>query len=102
LKKKKKKGAKYTNSGTVELMNIRIEKVYTFLDYVRGGYVICPFTVSILFNVETNFVKRMLQYKYTLNISHEMDKVLLLFFNYLRIINNSHLLNDVSRQHSVF
>lgn len=34
---KKKKGAKYTNSGTVELMNIRIEKVYTFLDYVRGG-----------------------------------------------------------------
>lgn len=36
-KKRKKKGSKYQNSGTVELMNIRIEKVYTFLDYVRGG-----------------------------------------------------------------
>ncbi|XP_052284363.1 copine-8-like isoform X2 [Dreissena polymorpha] len=37
LKKKKKKGAKYQNSGTVELMSFKIEKIYTFLDYVRGG-----------------------------------------------------------------
>ncbi|KAL4226439.1 Copine-9 [Mactra antiquata] len=36
-KKKAKKGKKYTNSGTVELMSARIEKIYTFLDYVRGG-----------------------------------------------------------------
>ncbi|XP_060598331.1 copine-8-like isoform X1 [Ruditapes philippinarum] len=47
LKKKKKKGAKYTNSGTVELMNIRIEKVYTFLDYVRGGTQLnCTFAID--------------------------------------------------------
>ncbi|XP_052779910.1 copine-8-like isoform X2 [Mya arenaria] len=36
-KKRRKKGQKYQNSGTVELMNVRVEKVYTFLDYVRGG-----------------------------------------------------------------
>lgn len=36
-KKRHKKGAKYKNSGVVELMSFRIEKVHTFLDYVRGG-----------------------------------------------------------------
>ncbi|KAJ8301692.1 hypothetical protein KUTeg_020679 [Tegillarca granosa] len=46
-KKKEKKGAKYQNSGTVELMSCKIEKVYSFLDYVRGGTQLhCTFAVD--------------------------------------------------------
>ncbi|XP_060079148.1 copine-8-like [Ylistrum balloti] len=46
-KKRKKKGSKYQNSGTVELMSCKIEKVYTFLDYVRGGTQLhCTFAVD--------------------------------------------------------
>ncbi|XP_005099340.1 copine-8 isoform X1 [Aplysia californica] len=46
-KKQQKKGKSYQNSGTVELMSCRIEKVYTFLDYVRGGTRIhCTFAVD--------------------------------------------------------
>ncbi|RUS84077.1 hypothetical protein EGW08_008189 [Elysia chlorotica] len=46
-KKKAKKGKKYQNSGTVELMSCRIEKVFTFLDYIRGGTRIhCTFAVD--------------------------------------------------------
>ena len=37
-KKQKKKGSKYTNSGTIKLENISVEKVFSFLDYIRGGY----------------------------------------------------------------
>ncbi|GFS25336.1 copine-8 [Elysia marginata] len=46
-KKRAKKGKKYQNSGTVELMSCRIEKVFTFLDYIRGGTRIhCTFSVD--------------------------------------------------------
>ncbi|KAL5013366.1 hypothetical protein ScPMuIL_007636 [Solemya velum] len=46
-KKKLKKGSKYTNSGNVELMNCKIEKVHTFIDYVRGGCELnCTFAVD--------------------------------------------------------
>lgn len=46
-KKQAKKGSKYKNSGTVELMSCRIEKVYSFLDYVRGGCQLhCTFAVD--------------------------------------------------------
>ncbi|XP_076448583.1 copine-8-like [Babylonia areolata] len=46
-KKKAKKGSKYQNSGVVELLSCRIEKVYTFLDYIRGGTRMhCTFSVD--------------------------------------------------------
>ncbi|XP_041349780.1 copine-8-like [Gigantopelta aegis] len=46
-KKRAKKGNKYQNSGVVELMSCRIEKVYTFLDYIRGGTRLhCTFAVD--------------------------------------------------------
>ncbi|XP_046542548.1 copine-8-like isoform X2 [Haliotis rubra] len=46
-KKKAKKGNKYKNSGVVELMSCQIAKVYTFLDYIRGGTRLhCTFAVD--------------------------------------------------------
>ncbi|XP_071156234.1 copine-8-like [Mytilus edulis] len=45
--KKLKKGKSYTNSGVIELMSCKMEKVYTFLDYVRGGTQLnCSFAVD--------------------------------------------------------
>ncbi|XP_074646733.1 copine-8-like isoform X2 [Tubulanus polymorphus] len=46
--KKKAKKKNYKNSGTVSLMSCRIEKDYTFLDFVAGGMQI-NFTVAIDF-----------------------------------------------------
>ncbi|PVD25046.1 hypothetical protein C0Q70_15543 [Pomacea canaliculata] len=46
-KKKAKKGSKYRNSGVIDLMSCRIETIYTFLDYIRGGTRIhCTFAVD--------------------------------------------------------
>ncbi|XP_064607503.1 copine-8-like [Liolophura sinensis] len=46
-KKKKKKGPKYKNSGTVDVLMARMETVFSFLDYVRGGTQIhCTFAVD--------------------------------------------------------
>jgi hypothetical protein len=36
-KKQKKKGSKYTNSGTLRLHAFRMERIPTFLDFIRGG-----------------------------------------------------------------
>ncbi|KAI0220493.1 Copine-8 [Lamellibrachia satsuma] len=36
-KKKKKKGKKYINSGTIELLYFKVDMVHSFLDYIRGG-----------------------------------------------------------------
>jgi hypothetical protein len=36
-KKQKKKGSKYTNSGTLRLHAFRMESIPTFLDFIRGG-----------------------------------------------------------------
>ncbi|ESO82328.1 hypothetical protein LOTGIDRAFT_198063 [Lottia gigantea] len=45
--KKKAKKSKYTNSGVVELLSCRIEQVFTFLDYIRGGTRIhCTFSID--------------------------------------------------------
>ncbi|KAK3608098.1 hypothetical protein CHS0354_004755 [Potamilus streckersoni] len=46
-KKKAKKGDKYKNSGAVELMSCKVERIFTFLDYVRGGTQLhCTFAVD--------------------------------------------------------
>jgi hypothetical protein len=45
---KKKKGSKYTNSGTLHFDGITIQKRHSFLDYIRGGYSF-PLTVGIDF-----------------------------------------------------
>ena len=50
--------------GTVELMNVRIEKVYTFLDYVRGGYV---HTSSIYLYISQNKATSLSSFLYWLN-----------------------------------
>lgn len=47
-KKKKKKGSKYKNSGTMELKSIAMEKNPTFLEYIQGGLQV-NFTVAIDF-----------------------------------------------------
>jgi len=46
--KQRKKGAKYTNSGTVILDDILIETVPSFLDYIQGGTQV-NFTVAVDF-----------------------------------------------------
>jgi len=46
--KRKKKGNKYTNSGVIHLNNLKIEKNFSFLDYIMGGCQI-NFTVAIDF-----------------------------------------------------
>jgi hypothetical protein len=46
--KQKKKGRKYTNSGVLTVESIKLEKRYTLLDYIRGGYQI-SLTVGIDF-----------------------------------------------------
>ena len=45
-KKRKKKGSKYKNSGTVILDSISIETVPSFLDYIQGGLQV-NFTVAV-------------------------------------------------------
>jgi hypothetical protein len=47
-KKRKKKGSKYTNSGTVMLKSIRVETNPTFLDFLQGGLQV-NFTVAVDF-----------------------------------------------------
>jgi len=47
-KKKKKKGAKYRNSGIIVLKSITMEKNPTFLEYIQGGLQL-NFTVAIDF-----------------------------------------------------
>jgi len=37
-KKKKKKGAKYKNSGVVSINHFKATKHYSFLDYIGTGY----------------------------------------------------------------
>ncbi|XP_052824651.1 copine-8 isoform X2 [Octopus bimaculoides] len=45
--KKKEKKKNYKNSGIVDLLSFSIDKVYTFLDYIRGGTQIhCTFAVD--------------------------------------------------------
>ncbi|KAK2158065.1 hypothetical protein LSH36_178g06009 [Paralvinella palmiformis] len=36
-KKKAKKGGKYKHSGVIELLSAKIQPIFTFLDYIRGG-----------------------------------------------------------------
>ncbi|KAK2186177.1 hypothetical protein NP493_212g08002 [Ridgeia piscesae] len=36
-KKQRKKGKKYINSGTIELLNFKLDTAFSFLDYIRGG-----------------------------------------------------------------
>ncbi len=36
-KKKKKKGAKYVNSGQIQILKMEEFKVHTFFDYITGG-----------------------------------------------------------------
>jgi hypothetical protein len=45
---KKEKKKKYKNSGTIRLVNIKMTKLYSFLDYIMGGCTI-NFTVGIDF-----------------------------------------------------
>ena len=47
-KKRKKKGSKYSNSGTVHLRNIHIERIPSFLDYIQGGTQV-NFTLAVDF-----------------------------------------------------
>lgn len=45
--KKKAKKKKYRNSGTIELLSCSVDKVFTFLDYIRGGTQIhCTFAID--------------------------------------------------------
>ncbi|GAB1598493.1 copine-8-like isoform X3 [Argonauta hians] len=45
--KKKEKKKKYRNSGVVDLMSCSIDKIFTFLDYIRGGTQIhCTFAID--------------------------------------------------------
>jgi len=37
-KKRRKKGAKYKDSGTLHLLQIELRREYTFLDFVSAGY----------------------------------------------------------------
>ncbi|XP_029637877.1 copine-8 isoform X4 [Octopus sinensis] len=45
--KKKEKKKNYKNSGIVDLLSFSVDKVYTFLDYIRGGTQIhCTFAID--------------------------------------------------------